>query len=183
METATAKFRTKDIAYIAVFAALLAVCSWISIPIGEVPVTLQTMGVFLAVGLLGGRRGTLAIVVFIALAAIGAPVLAGFTGGAGILLGTTGGYILGFLLSALLMWAMERLLGNSLPVLAVSMVLGLAVCYAFGSAWFMFVYTRANGAVALGTVLGWCVVPFILPDAVKIAVALALTARLRRYVQ
>ena len=64
--------------YIAIFAVLMAICSWISIPM-SVPFTLQTFGVFLAVGVLGGKRGTLAIVVYVLLGAIGIPVFAGFT--------------------------------------------------------------------------------------------------------
>lgn len=175
------KSSVRDLTYIAVCAALLAVCSWIAVPTA-VPFTLQTLGVFLTVGLLGGRRGTVTILVYILMAAVGLPVLTGFKGGIGALLGNTGGYVLGFLLSALLMWGMEKLLGKNLWVLGAGMVLGLLVCYAFGTAWFMVLYTRANGAVAFGTVLGWCVVPFVLPDLGKIAAALLLTARLRKHV-
>lgn len=182
MELTTARLRTRDLAYIGVFTALMAVCSWISIPT-TVPFTLQTMAVFLAVGILGGKRGTLAVLAFILLGAVGAPVFAGFTGGPSILLGTTGGYIIGFLFAALLMWAMERFLGTGLWVLGVSMALGLLVCYAFGSVWFMWVYARTTGAVTLAAVLGWCVVPFIAPDLVKIGLALTLTAQLRRHVR
>ena len=172
-----AKQRTRDLAYIALFAVLMAVCSWISIPT-VVPFTLQTFAVFLAVGVLGGKRGTLAVLVYILLGAVGVPVFSGFTGGLGILLGTTGGYIIGFLFTALVMWLMAAVLGKKLWVLAVSMVLGLAVCYAFGTAWFMVVYARTSGAVGLGTALGWCVIPFIIPDLAKIALALLLSHRL-----
>ena len=97
--------KTRDVAYIGMFAALMAICSWISIPT-TVPFTLQTMGVFTAVGLLGGKRGTTAVLVYILMGAIGLPVFSGFTGGMGILFGSTGGYIIGFLASALFMWAM-----------------------------------------------------------------------------
>lgn len=174
--------KTLDIIYIGIFAAIIAVCSWISLPTA-VPFTLQTMGVFITVGTLGGRRGTLAVLTYILLGAIGIPVFAGFSGGVGVILGTTGGYIIGFLFSALLMWGMEKLFGRGKIVLAVAMVLGLLVCYAVGTAWFMAVYAKNSGAVGLGTVLGWCVVPFILPDLAKIAVALILTNRLKRFVQ
>lgn len=171
--------RTLDLVYIGVFAAIIAVCSWISIP-ASVPFTLQTMGVFLAVGLLGGRRGSLSVLTYILLGAIGIPVFAGFSGGIGVILGTTGGYILGFLFSALAMWGMEKLFGRGRIVLAISMAVGLLVCYAFGTGWFMVVYTHTSGAVGLATVLGWCVIPFIIPDLIKIAVALLLTNRLRK---
>ena len=90
------------------------------------------------------------------------------------MLGSTGGYIVGFLLSALTMWGFEAMLGRKTWVLAVSMVLGLAVCYAFGTAWFMVVYAKNTGAIGLMTALGWCVIPYIVPDLVKIALALLL---------
>ena len=184
METTAARFSAKDMAYIAVFTALLAVCSWIAIPMPwGVAYTLQTLGVFLAVGVLGGKRGTLAVVVYLLLGAKGVPVFSGFQGGTAALLGTTGGHIAGFLFSALVMWMLEKLLGRSLPALALSMVLGLAVCYAFGTVWYMAVYTRSNGAVALGTVLGWCVVPYIIPDLVKIGLAVGLSNRLQKHIR
>lgn len=88
--------KTRDIVFIGIFAALIAICSWISIPT-TVPFTLQTMGVFTAVGLLGGKRGSLAVLVYILLGLVGLPVFAGFSGGVGVLFGTTGGYIIGFL--------------------------------------------------------------------------------------
>ena len=84
----------------------------------------------------------------------------------------------GFLFSALLMWLMEALLGKKTWVLGLSMVLGLIVCYAIGTVWFMVVYARNSGAVGLATVLGWCVIPFIIPDLIKIVLALALSKRL-----
>ena len=168
--------------YIAMFAVLIAICSWISIP-ANVPFTLQTFGVFVAVGVLGGKRGSLAVLVYILLGAIGAPVFAGFTGGFGILIGSTGGYIIGFLLSALVMWGMEKILGKKTWVLAISMVLGLLVCYAFGTAWFMVVYTSKTGAIGLMTALGWCVFPFIIPDILKIALALLICKRLARIIR
>ena len=178
---AATRSKTYDIVYIAVFAVIMAICSWISIP-AAVPFTLQTFGVFVAVGVLGGKRGTLSILVFILLGAIGVPVFAGFSGGIGVLAGTTGGYIIGFLFSALVMWAMESLWGKKPVIQILSMVVGLAVCYAMGTIWFMVVYTKTSGAVGLGTVLGWCVIPFIIPDLVKIALAFVLSRRVRKFV-
>ena len=170
--------QTKDAAMIAVCAAVMAVCSWISIP-AAVPFTMQTFGVFLAVGLLGGRNGTLAVVIYLLLGAAGLPVFSGFTGGIGHLFGATGGYIIGFVFSALLMWLMERLLGRSLKALVASMIAGLLVCYAFGTAWFMVVYARDSGSIGMITALSWCVFPYIIPDALKILLAAVMTRRLR----
>ena len=177
---AVVRNKTHDMVFIAVFAVLMAICSWISIPMA-VPFTLQTFGVFVAVGILGGKNGTLAVLIYIILGAIGVPVFAGFQGGIGVLAGSTGGYIIGFLFSALVMWGMEKIFGRKPVIQILSMVLGLIVCYAIGTAWFMVVYTNNSGAFGLGTVLGWCVIPFIIPDLVKIALAFVLSRRLRKY--
>lgn len=162
---------------IALFAAIMAVCSWIQIPM-TVPFTLQTFAVFCALGTLGGKSGTISVLVYIVLGAVGVPVFAGFSGGVGVLLGTTGGYIIGFLFTALLYWAITHFFGEKLPVMIIAMVLGLLVCYAFGTAWFMIVYTNANGAVGLIAALSWCVFPFIIPDLVKIALAILIAKRI-----
>lgn len=178
----TAGLTTREITYIAICAVLLAACSWISIPT-VVPFTLQTFGVFLTLLLLGGRRGFLSILTFILLGAAGAPVFANFTGGLGVLFGSTGGYILGFLLTALIYWALERVIDGK-PVLQIAaLVLGLAVCYAFGTAWFMVVYARQSGPIGLAAALGWCVLPFLVPDLVKLALAWTLSKTLRKYVR
>ena len=118
------RLRTVDLAYAALFAVLLMVCAWINIPL-TVPFTLQTFGVFAALGTLGGRRGTLAILAYLLLGLVGLPVFSGFQGGPGVLLGTTGGYILGFLASALLYWGMTARLGDRPAVTAAAMVLCL----------------------------------------------------------
>ena len=148
---------------IALFAAIIAICSWIQIPL-TVPFTLQTFAVFCTLGILGGKNGTISVLLYIILGAVGVPVFAGFSGGVGVLLGTTGGYIIGFLFTALLYWVITHFFGDKLPVMIIAMALGLVVCYAFGTAWFMLVYARTTGAVGLMTALGWCVFPFILPD-------------------
>ncbi len=172
------KLTTRDLVRGGVAVALIAICSWIHIP-ATVDFTLQTLAVFLTVGLLGGKLGTLAVLAYILLGAVGAPVFAGFHGGLSVILGSTGGYIIGFVFSALVMWAVIHRFGEGTVALVAGMAAGLLVCYAFGTAWFMVVYTRANGAVSLGTVLSWCVIPFILPDVAKIAVATLLTKRLK----
>ena len=178
---AVQRSKTYDLVYIAVFAVIMAICSWISIP-AAVPFTLQTFGVFIAVGVLGGKRGSLSVLVFILLGAIGIPVFANFSGGIGVLAGPTGGYIIGFLFSALLMWAMEKLPGKKSVMQIVSMIAGLIVCYAFGTVWFVIVYGRMNGPIGFTAALASCVVPFIIPDIIKIALAYVLSRKLRKYV-
>lgn len=173
-------FTTKEMVLTAMLTAVMAVCSWISVP-AEIPFTLQTFAVFCAIGLLGGRNGLFSILVYILLGAIGIPVFAGPSGGIGIILGNTGGYIVGFVFIALICWLTEKLFGNGLIVRIISMLVGLAVLYAFGTAWFMFLYTKNTGDVSLIQVMKWCVTPFVIPDLLKLALAVVLTDRIKKY--
>lgn len=183
-----------DLVLIGAFAALMAICAWISIPM-EIPFTLQTFGVFIAIGLLGGKRGTIAVLVYILLGLVGLPVFQGFKAGVSTLMGPTGGYIIGFLFSALAMWLMEvigrktflsdknsgrKLLSAVWLILA--MLVGLVICYAFGTVWFVVVYSKVKEAIGFGAALGLCVFPYIIPDLIKIALAFILTDRLKRYI-
>lgn len=181
MKATTTRENTRDMVYIAMFAVLIAVCSWISVP-ATVPFTLQTFGVFVTVGVLGGKRGSLSVLVYLLLGMIGVPVFAGFSGGISCLLGSTGGYIIGFLFSALVMWGMEIAFGKSRFVLVLSMILGLMVCYLFGTIWFMTVYARTTGAIGVMTALGWCVFPYIIPDGIKIVLAMILCKKVAQII-
>ena len=166
-----------DLVYVAIGAALIAICSWISIPTA-VPFTLQTFAVFFVLLALGGERGTLATLVYVLLGAVGVPVFAGFSGGIGVLLGNTGGYIIGFLLTGLIYILFTKFFKKNIVMKVIALVLGLAVCYAFGTAWFMHVYMKSSGEVGLLTVLGWCVFPFIIPDLLKLALAVVISKRI-----
>lgn len=166
-----------NLVYIAIGAALIAICSWISIPTA-VPFTLQTFAVFFVLLALGGERGTLATLVYVLLGAVGVPVFAGFSGGIGVLLGNTGGYIIGFLFTGLIYILFTKFFKKNIVMKVVALVLGLAVCYAFGTAWFMHVYMKSSGEVGLLTVLGWCVFPFIIPDLLKLALAVVISKRI-----
>ena len=170
-------YKTIDLVYIALGAVLITICSWISIPT-TVPFTMQTFAVFFVLSILGGKRGTVAIIVYVLLGAVGVPVFAQFTSGIGILFGNTGGYIVGFIFMGLVYWLIVHFLGKKLWVEILAMVIGLAVCYSFGTVWFMIVYAQANGAVGLAMVLAWCVIPFIIPDLIKLGLALTLARRL-----
>ena len=177
----TTGIKTLDMVYMALFAIVLTVCSWIAIP-AAVPFSLQTFGVFLTVGVLGGKRGTFAIVIYLLLGIMGVPVFTGFRGGIGVLYGATGGYIVGFLLAALSMWALEAMTATLtfgrkwLPV--VSMGIGLSICYIFGTIWFMVFFAGNRGEVGVWTALTWCVFPFVIPDIIKIAAALSVRRKL-----
>lgn len=173
--------KTKNLVICAIFVALLAICSWISIPL-TVPVTMQTFAIFLCAGLLGTKRSCASIACWIILGFIGVPVFAGFQGGPAVIFGPLGGYILGFLISAVIVGIAAEKLGRKAAVLAVFMVIGLILCYAFGTVWFMYFYGKAAGPVGIGAALSMCVIPFVIPDLAKIALAVFLTKRLERFV-
>lgn len=176
------KSNLRAMTYIALFAVLMAVCAWISIPT-IVPFTLQTFAVFLALGLLGGKRGTLAVLVYLLIGAVGLPVFSHFGGGLGVLLGVTGGYLIGFLMSGLVYWLITRFAGRGVVASGIGMAAGLITCYAFGTAWFLVAYGKTVGPIGLSAALGMCVVPFVIPDLVKIALALFLSERLRPHLR
>ncbi len=171
-----------DMVYISVFTAIIAVCSQIYIPT-TIPFTLQTLAVFTAGGILGCKRGTLSVIVYLLLGIIGVPVFAEFSSGLGVLFGMTGGYIIGFIFTSLIVGFMCDKLGKKLWVLAVSMILGLAVCYAFGTVWFMIVYTRTVEPIDMIGALSLCVFPYLLFDLAKIAVATVLVNRLDKIIK
>lgn len=158
----------------AVLSAMLAVCAWLSIPLGDQAVSLQTFGVFFALGLLGGKLGTVTVGVYLLLGAAGLPVFSGFRGGVAVLLGPTGGYLWGFAAAAVLYWLLEKRLVSWL-----NMALGLMVCYLCGTGWYYFVYAPG----ALWPVIATCVLPYLLPDTLKFLVALTLSKKLKLLVR
>ena len=172
------RFRTRDIALVGLFAALIVICAWISIPLGPVPVTLQTFAVFLAAALLGSRRGTLAVGVYILLGVVGLPVFSGFKS----LNPLTFGYVLGFLPLGLLTAASEKLFKGRKLALPLGMAAGLLTCYLIGTVWFWYVMHFRGTEYGFGKILSLCVIPFIVPDLIKLGLACFLAERLRKYV-
>lgn len=176
------KTKTLDLVYTAIGVTLICVCSWINIPM-TVPFTLQTFAIPAVLLILSGKRGTIATIVYVIMGAIGIPVFAGFTGGVGIILGNTGGYIIGFILMALIYLMAEKIFGEKKTVKIISLTAGLLVCYAFGTAWFMYIYLKNTGEVGLFTVLTWCVLPYIIPDLIKIFLAIVISDRVKRFIK
>ena len=149
------------------FAALLAVCAWICIPLGDTVLTLQTFGISLCLLLLGGKWGCVSVAIYLLLGAVGLPVFSGFRGGVSQLLGVTGGFLWGFLAMGIVYRFLSRF--GKVPAL----MAGLAVCYGCGCLWFS-VYSGGG----LGLILLRCVVPYLIPDAIKLWLAVTLARRL-----
>lgn len=167
------RMKTQDIVYIAIGATLLAVCSQISIP-AAIPFTLQTFAAAFVGGFLGVKKGVSSVVIYILLGVAGIPVFAGFRSGIPTLLGGTGGYIIGLLpFAAIAGFFAERFRGKLLPMV-IGMLLGLISCYILGTAWYVHLYAEKGLAYAISA----CVLQFIIPDIIKIAVAALLVKRI-----
>lgn len=163
----------------ALCTALIVVSSWITVP-APIPFTLQTFSVFLTAGLLGGRLAVVSVLTYILLGAVGLPVFSGFTGGIGVILGASGGYLIGFLCAVLFLWAVERYAGTEARP-AIFMYASLLICYGVGALWYTFVYSGGNASSALA-VISLTVIPYIIPDAVKLSLALVLAKRLKKHI-
>lgn len=175
MNTQTRRPDTRSLMLSALFAAILAVCSQVIIPLPMVPINLALLAVYLCGALLSPAYSALAVGVYLLLGLAGLPVFAGLQGGPGTLFGKTGGYLLGYLLCVLLVGLLRR---RCLPTLwgrCAMFAAGCLVCYAFGTAWFM----RVTG-IGFAKSLAYCVWPFLPGDAVKIGLAAFLTPRLTR---
>ena len=168
---------TREMVLIAMFSAVMAVCSWISVPT-TIPFTLQTFGVFCTMSILGGKKGFFSILVYILLGAVGMPVFSGFSAGISALTSYSGGYIWGFLFLALVYWFAEKFFGTKIIVQVISLIIGMAVCYICGTLWFMYV-TKSTFLYGLSA----CVAPYVLFDALKMVCAIGISARVKQYVK
>lgn len=168
-------FSVKSMVFIAIFAAIICVAAPFSVPMpGLVPISLATFAVYLAGGLLGGKRAVIAVALYIMIGAVGLPVFSGFSGGFAKLLGVTGGYIIGYIPCALLTGIFSDIPSKGHWTAPVGMVLGTLACYIFGTAWFMV----ATGSELLPALMS-CVIPFLIGDAIKIVCASAITMPLK----
>lgn len=165
--------RILSMVYCSFFTIIIALCSYITIPI-VIPITLQTMGIFITLELLGGKKGTFSVLLYILLGAVGVPVFSGFRGGIGVLLSNTGGYIIGFIVLGLLYWLITHLFGKKLLVRIIAMFSGLVACYVFGTLWFVFAYSDIKNMSEMIPVLQVCILPFIIPDIAKMFLSIGL---------
>ena len=162
--------------FVALSSALISICAMISIP-APIPFTLQTFGVFFALFFLGGKLGTVSIVLYVCLGAIGLPVFSGFSGGFARLFDAGGGYILGFILAGLVYLLVCSLLPKKRGVLYAAAALAMLSLYICGAMWYSLVYT---GTDSLFYVLMLTVFPYVFPDVIKIGLAYVISMRLKK---
>lgn len=171
--------KTKKLVMISMCTVIICICTVVSIPL-TIPFTLQTFGVFFALSYLGGKRGLVSILLYIALGAIGLPVFSGFRGGFGVLFQATGGYIVGFVFIGLIYILFTKLMGERLAVKIAALAAGMIVCYAFGTLWFVIFSMRSGSPVGMFAAFCTCVLPFIIPDAAKLTLAIIISERIKK---
>lgn len=171
------KSKAYPIVLVGVFVAIISICAWISIPMVPIPITLQILGVFITASILGAKLGTVSIIIYILLGAVGLPVFSNFTGGFGILLSPTGGFIIGFIFTALTIGIITSF-KNSILTNTLAMLLGLLLCYTFGTVWYCF-----YAGVDFITAVLFCVVPFLIGDSVKICISAILVTKLKKHIK
>jgi biotin transport system substrate-specific component len=160
---------------VAVMAAVMCVVSPLALPIGPVPISLATLVIYLFALVLGLKGATVACLIYLLLGAVGVPVFAGFTGGVGILFGATGGYLISYVLLAIICgWAADHWPDKIIPY-AIAAICGTIILYAIGTLWLaLYLNMSFKAALFAG------VIPFLPGDAAKIVIALVLGFPLRK---
>lgn len=167
--------KTRDLTHIAIMAGMLCALGPLTVAIGPIPLSLASFAVYLSGAMLGWKRGTAAVGIYLLIGLMGVPVFAGFSAGLQKLIGVTGGYLIGYLPCALIT-------GLGVPdndsrdrLLPLRMAIGTAALYIVGTAWFMFQTGNPPGAA-----LAACVVPFLPGDALKIVATTVIAPSVRR---
>lgn len=162
------KIRTKQMVLIALMTAVTCVLGPLSIPLpfSPVPISLTNFAIFLAIFVLGMKSGTISFIIYLLLGAVGVPVFSSFRGGLQVLAGPTGGYLIGFIFLALIMgFALDHFDRKLVPTI-IGMIIGMAVCYAFGTVWLAKLLSLSFKE---GLMMG--VIPYLAGDAAKIIIA------------
>ncbi len=161
------KLNTKEITVCALFAAITSILAQISIPIPftTVPLTMQVFAIALSGVVLGAKKGFISQFIYILMGGIGLPIFAQMTGGLSIIMGPTGGFILGFPLMALIIGYFSKKYNKAVYIL-IGMILGLVIDYLIGILMFSFI---TKSTFIQGLMM--CVVPFIPVDLIKISLA------------
>ncbi len=179
------KSTTKDLVLIALSTTIIIVCTFITIPF-FIPFTLQTFAIFTITCLFGTKTAFLSVFLYLLLGAFGLPVFSGFRGGVGILLGVTGGYLIGFLLTTLVtgfaISMVKKYKKSNFFTYTLCMMFGLVTCYAVGTLWYIFIYTKSTESISILSVLSLCVFPYILPDILKIILSYNVVTVLKKHI-
>ena len=166
--------KIQELVLVALMTAVLAILSPVAIPIGPVPISLGTFAVCLAVTILGKNLGTVSYLSYLLLGLAGLPIFSNYEGGPAKLLGPTGGYLMGMLFLSLLGgFGVERFAKKAV-LQYLFFLLGIALCYTVGTVWLSKVlHLGLMKALSIG------VLPFIVPDCIKVFLALVLGQKVK----
>jgi len=171
------KINTKQITLIGLMTAITCILGPLSIPIpfSVVPISLTNLAIYFTVFILGWKKGTISYLIYLLIGFVGVPVFSGFSGGPGKLVGPTGGYLIGFILLAIIAGVFIDKFPGKVYMYVVGMVLGLAVTYTIGTAWLT---SQLGWTFKEGLLMG--VIPFLPGDALKIVAATIVGPVLRK---
>ncbi|WFR56958.1 biotin transporter BioY [Anaerocolumna sp. AGMB13025] len=175
----TKKITTKELTLIGLMTAITCILGPLSIPLpfSVVPITFTNLAIYFTVFLLGWKKGTISYLIYLLIGFVGVPVFSGFSGGPGKLMGPTGGYLIGFILLAVISGLFIEKFKGKLYMYTLGMVLGLLTTYLLGTAWLSF---QLELSFQQGLLMG--VIPYIPGDILKIAAALLLGPVLRKHI-
>lgn len=162
------KSNTKTITTIALTAALLCIIGPFSIPLpfSPVPIVLSNLIVYLNCCILGSKKGTISVLLYLSLGLVGLPVFAGFTSGLSKLSGPTGGYLIGFIFCTIITGLFIEKFEDKIYMYGIGMILGTLLCYAFGTIWLA---KQMNLTFIQALFIG--VFPYLIGDILKIVCA------------
>lgn len=168
------KITTQQMALVAIMTALTCILAPFSLPIGPVPISLTNLVIYFSLYLLGWKLGTLSYVIYLLIGLVGVPVFSGFTAGPAKLFGPTGGYLIGFIPMAIIAGiVIDKFSQRWIQILG--MIVGTAICYAFGTAWFCI-----QAGYTVSAALAVCVIPFIPADLIKMVIAMIIGPEIRK---
>lgn len=168
------KITTQQMAVVAIMTALTCILAPFSLPIGPVPISLTNLVIYFSLYLLGWKLGTLSYVIYLLIGLVGVPVFSGFTAGPAKLFGPTGGYLIGFIPMAIIAGiVIDKFSQRWIQILG--MIVGTAICYAFGTAWFCI-----QAGYTVSAALAVCVIPFIPADLIKMVIAMIIGPEIRK---
>ena len=171
------KINTKEITLIGLMTAIMCVLGPLSIPIpfSVVPISFTNLAIYFTVFILGWKKGTISYLIYLFMGLVGVPVFSGFSAGPGKLVGPTGGYLIGFILLAIICGAFIEKFPGKVYMYVIGMVLGLTITYTLGTTWLAF---QMGLSFKEGLFMG--VIPYLPGDALKIVAATIVGPILRK---
>ena len=170
--------KIKDVVNIGISVCLLIISSWIQIPL-TIPITLQILSIFVISGIFSFKQSFVSVIIYIVLGIIGLPVFSMFNNGIGVIVGYNGGFIVSFILIPIIVNIFNYKTKDNYKLLFVSFIVSLLMVYILGSIWFMKVYLMNTGTISYINVLAIAVIPFIIPDIIKIVIALIIIRKIK----